>query len=369
MAPTCTVLIDTYNHERFIEQAIVSVLEQDFPRSDTEILVVDDGSLDRTPEIVRKFEPRVRLVRKRNGGQASAFNAGIPEANGEIIAFLDGDDWWDKRKLRTITDYFAASPHVGLVGHGIFEVDSGTGKMIATIPQQAREICIDKVSEASFFRQMMCFFGTSRVAIRRKILDRILPIPECLVVEADEFMSIMSAACTTAGLLDQPLTFYRLHEDNLFQLRKPDENKSRRIQGVLTGLAKHLQVRLESASMAPDIIHAIVEPLEVDSRQLRLMLDGGMPWETFLTERARFRLAYKSGSTAYRIFKACVLVSTLVIPPRSFYELRSWYSRSRWRQIRRILGEPSSRAEISNVPTLAESTDLEAGSTPPAHVP
>ena len=77
-----SVLIDTYNHERFIEQAIVSVLEQDFPATDREIIVVDDGSTDRTPEIVKKFGPRVRLLRKKNGGQASAFNAGIPECKG-----------------------------------------------------------------------------------------------------------------------------------------------------------------------------------------------------------------------------------------------------------------------------------------------
>lgn len=57
MAPFVSVPIDTYNHEPFIEQAITSVLEQDFPASDREIIVVDDGSTDRTPEIVRKFEP------------------------------------------------------------------------------------------------------------------------------------------------------------------------------------------------------------------------------------------------------------------------------------------------------------------------
>jgi glycosyltransferase involved in cell wall biosynthesis len=98
--PFVSVLIDTYNHERFIEKAIVSVLEQDFPSGEREILVVDDGSSDRTPEIVRKFEPHVRLLRKANGGQASAFNAGIPECKGEIVAFLDGDDWWARNKLK-----------------------------------------------------------------------------------------------------------------------------------------------------------------------------------------------------------------------------------------------------------------------------
>src|SRR6202047_5371649 len=96
--PFISVLIDTYNHERFIEQAIASVLEQDVAEGDREIIVVDDGSTDRTPEIVRKFEPQVRLIRKANGGQASAFNTGIPECSGQIIAFLDGDDWWTPGK-------------------------------------------------------------------------------------------------------------------------------------------------------------------------------------------------------------------------------------------------------------------------------
>jgi glycosyltransferase involved in cell wall biosynthesis len=105
-----SVLIDTYNHERFIEQAIVSVMEQDFPASDREIVVVDDGSTDRTAEILRKFEPRVRLLRKVNGGQASAFNAGIPECKGEIIAFLDGDDWWQAISCRRSTNLFISSP-------------------------------------------------------------------------------------------------------------------------------------------------------------------------------------------------------------------------------------------------------------------
>src|SRR5277367_4839940 len=112
--PLVTVLIDTYNHERCIEEAIASVLTQDFPSAETEILVVDDGSTDRTPEIVRKFEPRVRLLRKANGGQASAFNAGIPEARGEIISFLDGDDWWASNKLSRVMETIMADPSLGI---------------------------------------------------------------------------------------------------------------------------------------------------------------------------------------------------------------------------------------------------------------
>ena len=59
-SPHISVLIDTYNHERYIEQAIVSVLEQDFPAREMEIVVVDDRSTDRTPSIIEKFLPRLR---------------------------------------------------------------------------------------------------------------------------------------------------------------------------------------------------------------------------------------------------------------------------------------------------------------------
>jgi glycosyltransferase involved in cell wall biosynthesis len=355
MKPTVTVLIDTYNHERFIEEAIVSVLEQDFQRTEMEILVVDDGSTDRTPEIVRKFEPHVSLLRKTNGGQASAFNAGILEARGEIVAFLDGDDWWSKEKLSVVVDYLAARPHIGIVGHGIYEFDSDTGKTNATTPQHAREVSFDTVSNGKFFRQMMCFFGTSRVTIRRKVLSRVLPVPEQIVIEADEFVSIMSAAYSAAGLIQQPLTYYRLHADNLFQVRKKDEVKQRRIQMVLAALADELRIRLYSAAIAPEVIDAIVEPLDVDSRRLRLMLDGGTHWETFQAERAEFRIAYRESSPAYWLFKGFVLACTLALPPKNFYQFRDWYSRSNWRRIRSLLGEPVPNAEIRNMSTPADS--------------
>src|SRR5277367_1527461 len=126
--PSVSVLIDTYNHERFIEKAIASVLEQDFPASEREILVVDDGSSDGTPEIIRTFAPHVRMLRKANGGQASAFNAGIPECKGAIVAFLDGDDWWAPGKLQAVCGVLAAEAEVGLVGHGIRSEERRVGK-------------------------------------------------------------------------------------------------------------------------------------------------------------------------------------------------------------------------------------------------
>jgi len=73
-----SILIDTYNHERFIEEAALSALAQDYPASDREILVVDDSSTGRTPEILSKFTPQIRVLRKPNGGQARAFYCPTP---------------------------------------------------------------------------------------------------------------------------------------------------------------------------------------------------------------------------------------------------------------------------------------------------
>ncbi len=348
--PAVTVLIDTYNHELFIEDAIVSVLEQDFPASETEILVVDDGSTDTTPDLVRKFSSRVNYARKENGGQASAFNFGIPMAQGETIAFLDGDDWWAKSKLSRVMETLASRPDIGIIGHGIYEVDSHTGRASATLPEQPGDIDVHTTSGAVFFRHMMCFFGTSRVTIRKRVVQRALPIPNELVIEADEFMSTLSAAYSKASLIQEPLTFYRLHTGNLFQIRSSDTAKNRRIYQVIVALAKALEERLPGASIPPGSIRAIVEQLEVGAVRMRLTLDGGWPWETFRSERDEFRLSYKDGGAAYKIFKMCVLGATLVLPPRLFFRLRNWYSGSALRKMRGALGEPTPNAAIMNVP-------------------
>ena len=88
----------------------MSALEQDFPREEMEIVVVDDGSTDSTPSIIQKFLPSVRYIRLTNGGQVAAYNATLPELNGRIVSFLDGDDWWAKEKLTAVAEAFERNP-------------------------------------------------------------------------------------------------------------------------------------------------------------------------------------------------------------------------------------------------------------------
>src|SRR5208337_2045003 len=203
--PIVSVLIDTYNHERFIEQAIRSALEQDFPASDREILV-DDGSQDRTPEIAARFAPQVRLLRKANGGQASAFNTGIPECRGEIVAFLDGDDWWVPGKLKLVVAAFSENSDVGLVGHSITEV-LADGTRRSELVRECPRFRIDSVAGARLFRLRKAFLGTSRMAFRAELLRRVGPVPESLTIQADEFLFTLGALFSEVLLLRDPLTF------------------------------------------------------------------------------------------------------------------------------------------------------------------
>jgi len=348
--PAVSVVIDTYNHASFIEEAIVSVLEQDFPAADMEILVVDDGSTDATPQILQKFAPRIRYFSKTNGGQASAFNFIAPQIHGNIVAFLDGDDWWEKNKVSSVVQAFEAHPSIGVVGHGIIQVDSKTGKGSVLTPEHPGTFDLSSIEGAQTFRNYMCFLGTSRVSIRREILMQALPIPEELVIEADEFMSALSVAYGGALLLVAPLTYYRLHDQNLYQFRDKDERRMRRKHQVLACLVKELSVRLRSIGIGDNAVEIIIAPVRIAATRMKLAMEGGWPWETYRTEKGDLNLAYRDTGFGYRAYKHLSLLATLFLPPRVFYRMRDWYSENNLRRFRQWLGDPIPAAPVDEKP-------------------
>jgi glycosyltransferase involved in cell wall biosynthesis len=114
--PLVTVIIGAYNAERYLGEAIESVLAQTYP--DVELIVVDDGSTDRTGEIAESYGDRVRCIRQANGGMAASRNRAIPEARGDYLAFLDADDRFPPDKLASQLAVFEAGPELDVVyGH------------------------------------------------------------------------------------------------------------------------------------------------------------------------------------------------------------------------------------------------------------
>ena len=319
--PLVSVLIDTYNHERFIEEAIQSVLSQDFPASEREILVVDDGSTDSTPEILAKFGSQLRILRKPNGGQASAFNHGIPECRGELIAFLDADDWWAPDKLTRVTNAMAAEPQVGFVGHGIITVfPDGTRK--SEVLRDGFVFQANELAGALLFRTRCAFLGTSRMTIRRSLLRRIMPVPTEIRIQADEYIFTLASVFGAARILPEALTYYRLHADNGYQMLNAKPGNLRRKQESLAALVKSLSKRLEELKIAPDVRRALLDHTEASAAQLRLCLDGGWPWETVTTEWKLYRSEHPDASRAQHVFKSLGLLAALFVPPRNFYRVR-----------------------------------------------
>jgi glycosyltransferase involved in cell wall biosynthesis len=166
--PAVSTIIPAYRAARTIRRAVDSVLAQTRPPD--EILVVDDGSPDDLAAVLRSYGDRVRLVRKPNGGAASARNLGIEQARGELIAFLDADDYWEPCKLERQLEVLRKHPQVGLIASRYFLQEPGEpGRCLAWT---AAAGLLDRVVTASGedVYLLATTVWTSTVVVRRTAL-------------------------------------------------------------------------------------------------------------------------------------------------------------------------------------------------------
>ena len=132
--PKVSVIMPAYNAEKYIGEAIDTVIAQEF--ADWELVVVDDGSTDSTPELLAAYnDDRIKVVTQQNGGEAAARNTGLRNAVGDYIAFLDSDDFYVPTTLSDRLRYLDAHPEFGvLVADGVFCDEAGTeGEPISSI--------------------------------------------------------------------------------------------------------------------------------------------------------------------------------------------------------------------------------------------
>ena len=202
--PTVSVIIHTYNNEKFIAETVESVLNQTY--KDYEIIVVDDGSVDGTRDALIPYMQKIRYHYKENGGIASAKNAGISLSETEFVAFLDHDDLWVPDKLQLQMEHFNENPQIGLVYAKYTSFRDG--KELRTKPEKGYSGWIFKELLAKSFIQ------TSTVVVKRECLDAAGPYDETFSLGDEYDMFLRIARKFQCGFVDKGLTRYRVHDTN-----------------------------------------------------------------------------------------------------------------------------------------------------------
>jgi glycosyltransferase involved in cell wall biosynthesis len=212
-APYFTVLIDSYNYGEYVEEAVSSVLAQDFPTEEHEILAVDDGSTNDTQERLWKFGEAICNMQKPNGGPASAFNFGFERARGGVLALLDADDVWMPDKLERVYEEFQRHPAAGMVYHRV-HLWNGVGDISEDtyfIPVSGR---VTRNRRALLQYPMV---GTSCLTFRREALQKLLPVRESLRFQADAYVTVLIIFVAKVAAVPEYLGKYRLPGANLFR--------------------------------------------------------------------------------------------------------------------------------------------------------
>jgi glycosyltransferase involved in cell wall biosynthesis len=215
---TVTVIIPAYNAEKYLAQTIETVLQQTY--TDFELLVVDDGSSDRTPDIVTDCsDPRVKLISQVNQGVSAARNTGIAHATGEFVAFLDSDDLWMPHKLETHVRHLQANPELGMSFARVEYLNPDGTRTGARTNLRLRNIKIQHL----YYENLAC--TPSNVVVRRAVLPDTGGFDGGLSGFEDmEFSVRVSFWGWQVEGLDETLAFYRAHpfgiSAQLYQMEK-----------------------------------------------------------------------------------------------------------------------------------------------------
>jgi glycosyltransferase involved in cell wall biosynthesis len=192
-----SAIIPVYNGSRYLAATLDSVLAQTYPLH--EIIVIDDGSTDNSPEILRSYGDRLRVTRQENQGVAVARNAGLRQASGDVITFIDQDDLWPPRRTEILIDALRSNPKA-LVAIGQVEV----------LYERARP-----PSNLDLFGTTLREFLVGSMCVRKEVFDLIGPFNTGLgyADDTDFFMRRREANIETVYVDDITLQ-YRLHESN-----------------------------------------------------------------------------------------------------------------------------------------------------------
>jgi len=202
-----TVVIPTYNRSRFLREAVSSVLAQ--RGVPLEVLVVDDGSTDETPEVLESFGDFITSIFQPHRGVSAARNHGIRLARGEWIAFLDSDDLWLPGKLEAQMAFLEAHPHLRICQTEEIWMRNGKRLNPKNYHRKPRGDCFPLLLER-------CLISPSAVVIHRDLFSQVGCFDESLPACEDYDLWLRIGCRHPVGLIEEPLVVKRGgHADQL----------------------------------------------------------------------------------------------------------------------------------------------------------
>jgi hypothetical protein len=219
-ALTVDIVINNHNYGRYLGDAVEGALGQDYPH--VHVIVVDDGSTDDSHDVLRRYEDRIEVVLKPQGGQASAVNAGFQRTSGDVVIFLDADDMLENHAVSRVAAAFAADERVVKVQYRMQVVDALGNPTGAYRPHVHTPLPSGDMSKAEVtFPYDLPWPGMSANAFRADVLRRILPMPEGRRSGADWYLVHLVALLGHVGSLDEVLGSYRVHGANMYARQQP----------------------------------------------------------------------------------------------------------------------------------------------------
>lgn len=227
--PLVSIIINNFNYGDFIEYAIRSALDQTYPNC--EVLVVDDGSTDHSIKVIEEYVPKVHLLKKENGGQASAFNLGVSKAKGEIVFFLDSDDFLKKSIVSEVVDHFLQNPELVKVQFRLQVVDQEGRAVDDTIPPESSAMPSGDLKILILTNpDDIVWQPTSGNAFRKSALSQIFPMPEEEYrICADYYLASIPALFGHVHSIEEHGGYYRVHSNNSHKDDDLDVEKSQAI--------------------------------------------------------------------------------------------------------------------------------------------
>jgi len=253
-APLVSVVMSVYNDARWLPESLGSVLGQTL--RELEVVVVDDGSTDATPQVLAEMtrrDPRVRVLRVPHGRPARALNRGLEEARGAFVARLDADDTSHPERLAAQVDLLRLRPQVGIVGSDIEKIDE-RGEVVARTPRPRDDASI------RWKALLWCPFTSSSVVLRRDVLERAgLRFDESLRGSEDYAFFARLLDHAQGANLPRPLVRYRVRESGFSRRNRAE------FQDIAVSIAREVlgrwlpdfAIRREEVARLRDAFHGM----------------------------------------------------------------------------------------------------------------